>query len=99
MTSDEDPEERLQPTEETPLLKDPDEEDWRPPRGFLWVEIAIFANVFLYGFDSTITASTYAVISSAFDSANTASWLTTSYLVTATSFQPLYGSVFCMYPS
>lgn len=49
------------------------------------------ANVFLYGFDGTITAATYAVISSEFDAANTASWLTTSYLVTSTAFQPLYG--------
>lgn len=50
-------------------------------------------NVFLYGFDGTITAATYAVISSEFDAANSASWLTTSYLVTATAFQPLYGRV------
>lgn len=78
-------------TEDTPLLKAPDEEHWRPPKAFFFIELAIFANVFLYGFDSTITASTYAVISSDFDAANTASWLTTSYLVTSTAFQPLYG--------
>ncbi|KAF1962789.1 major facilitator superfamily transporter [Byssothecium circinans] len=79
-------------TEETPLLlKPPQEENWKPPRGFFWIELAIFANVFLYGFDGTITAATYAVISSEFSAANTASWLTTAYLVTATSFQPLYG--------
>lgn len=48
-------------------------------------------NVFLSGFDGTITASTYAVISSEFNAANTASWLTTSYLITSTAFQPLYG--------
>lgn len=47
--------------------------------------------MFLYGFDGTITASTYAVISSDFDAANTASWLTTAYLITSTAFQPLYG--------
>jgi MFS family permease len=47
--------------------------------------------VFLGGFDGTITASTYALISSEFNSANTASWLTTSYLITSTTFQPLYG--------
>ena len=111
-----------QPDEDTPLLKAPEEQDWRPPRGFFWIELAIFSNVFLYGLDSTITAAvsilmgrtqmnhsklhvavrqmltllpinfqTYAVISSDFDAANTASWLTTSYLVTTTAFQPLYG--------
>lgn len=54
-------------------------------------QTAIMANVFLGGFDGTITASTYAVISSEFNAANTASWLTTSYLITSTAFQPLYG--------
>ncbi|KAF7589699.1 hypothetical protein BBP40_003946 [Aspergillus hancockii] len=52
---------------------------------------SIMSNVFLSGFDGTITASTYAVISSEFNAANTASWLTTSYLITSTAFQPLYG--------
>ncbi|EDN06256.1 predicted protein [Histoplasma mississippiense (nom. inval.)] len=64
---------------------------WVAPKGFIWIEIAIFANVFLSGFDGTITASTYAVISSEFNAANNASWLTTSYLITSTVFQPLYG--------
>ncbi|OJJ02330.1 hypothetical protein ASPVEDRAFT_133389 [Aspergillus versicolor CBS 583.65] len=76
--------------EEQPLLaSDPDL--WKPPVGFIWIEVAIFANVFLSGFDGTITASTYALISSEFNAANTSSWLTTSYLITSTAFQPLYG--------
>ncbi|WZH49187.1 major facilitator superfamily-domain-containing protein [Fusarium acuminatum] len=79
--------------EDQPLLRAPDEETWKPPRGFIWIQMAIMSNVFLYGLDSTITAATYAVISSEFDAANTASWLTTSYLVTSTAFQPLYGRV------
>ncbi|KAK8138291.1 multidrug resistance protein fnx1 [Apiospora sp. TS-2023a] len=66
---------------------------WTPPRNFVWIQIAIMSNVFLYGFDGTITAATYAVISSSFGATNTASWLTTSYLVTSTAFQPLYGRV------
>ncbi|KAL3438868.1 major facilitator superfamily domain-containing protein [Aspergillus tetrazonus] len=74
--------------EEEPLLP---AVDWKPPKGFLWIEVAIFANVFLSGFDGTITASTYALISSEFKAANTSSWLTTSYLITNTAFQPLYG--------
>ncbi|KAL2814459.1 major facilitator superfamily domain-containing protein [Aspergillus granulosus] len=77
-------------SEEQPLLS-PDPSDWKPPKGFLWIEVAIFANVFLSGFDGTITASTYALISSEFNAANTSSWLTTSYLITSTAFQPLYG--------
>ncbi|KAK0635988.1 major facilitator superfamily domain-containing protein [Bombardia bombarda] len=81
------------PREDQPLLQAPDEETWKPPRGFIYIQIAIMSNVFLYGFDGTITAATYAIISSEFDAANTASWLTTSYLVTSTAFQPLYGRV------
>ncbi|TPX07911.1 uncharacterized protein E0L32_010366 [Thyridium curvatum] len=69
------------------------QESWTPPKRFLWIQGAIMSNVFLYGFDGTITAATYAVISSEFDATNTASWLTTSYLVTSTAFQPLYGRV------
>jgi MFS family permease len=85
------PTEDLANREDQPLLRAPESEAWVPPRGFFWIEAAIMANVFLSGFDATITASTYAVISSNFDAANMASWLTTSYLVTSTAFQPLYG--------
>ncbi|KAK8145826.1 hypothetical protein G3M48_003946 [Beauveria asiatica] len=72
-----------------PILEAPDEATWTPPAGFAWMEMAIMTNVFLYGFDGTITASTYAVISSEFGAANKASWLTTSYLITSAAFQPL----------
>lgn len=84
----------LDAREDQPLLRAPTAAptgEWSPPAGFLWIQLAIMSNVFLYGFDGTITASTYAVISSEFDAANTASWLTTSYLITSTAFQPLYG--------
>lgn len=70
------------------------QEEWSPEslgQGFIWIQVAIFCNVFLSGFDGTITASTYAVIGSDFNAANTISWLTTAYLITTTAFQPLYG--------
>ncbi|KAK0617500.1 major facilitator superfamily domain-containing protein [Immersiella caudata] len=67
------------------------DESWIPCAGFWWIETALWANVFLAGFDGTVTASTYAAIASDFDAANNASWLTTSYLLTSTAFQPLYG--------
>lgn len=81
--------------EDQPFLptSEDDESNWKPPRGFFWIQLAIMSNVFLVAFDGTITAATYAVISSEFDSANTASWLTTSYLVTSTAVQPLYGRI------
>lgn len=59
---------------------------------FVWIEAALMANVFLSGFDGTVTASTYTTIGNEFGSANLASWITTSYLITSTAFQPLYGS-------
>ncbi|KAE9365140.1 MFS general substrate transporter [Stipitochalara longipes BDJ] len=88
--------------EETPLLSDQPVGEastksgpiWSPSSlgpGFFWIQAAIFCNVFLSGFDGTITASTYAVIGSDFNAANTVSWITTSYLITTTAFQPLYG--------
>lgn len=81
------------PSEDTPLLGPPKADDWRPPRGFIWIQLALMGNVFLHAFDGTITVATYAIISSQFDAANTASWLTTSYLVTSTAVQPLYGRI------
>lgn len=76
-----------------PLLQTPEAAGWTPPPGFVWIQLALMSNVFLHAFDSTITVATYAIISSEFDAANTASWLTTSYLVTSTAVQPLYGRI------
>ncbi|CAH2354626.1 vacuolar basic amino acid transporter 2 [[Candida] railenensis] len=59
---------------------------------FFWMELSLLSNVFLSGFDATVTASTYTTIGNEFDSVNLASWITTSYLITSTAFQPLYGS-------
>ncbi|EEA19096.1 MFS drug transporter, putative [Talaromyces marneffei ATCC 18224] len=78
-------------SESQTLLQQNEETVWRPPKGFVWIQVAILANVLLSGFDGTITVSTYALISSEFNAANTASWLTTSYLITSTAFQPIYG--------
>ena len=61
------------------------------PRNFRWIQLATMFNVFLMGFDQTIAASTYAVIGSEFQSMNQVSWISISYLITSTAFQPLYG--------
>lgn len=42
-------------------------------------------------FDSTIMVSSHPVITSYFNSSNSASWLSTAFLLTSTSFQPLCG--------
>lgn len=51
----------------------------------------ILANHFVACFDSTIMASSHPVITSYFNSSNSASWLSTAFLLTSTAFQPLFG--------
>lgn len=57
----------------------------------------IFTGILIANFvaaaDSTIMASTHTSITSAFNSSNAASWLSTSFMLTSTSFQPLYGRI------
>ncbi|KAG9238460.1 major facilitator superfamily transporter [Amylocarpus encephaloides] len=51
----------------------------------------ILATVFVSCFDSTIMVSSHPIITSYFHSSNSASWLSTAFLLTSTSFQPLFG--------
>lgn len=51
----------------------------------------IFSQYFLATFDSTLMASSHPVITSYFNASNAASWLSTAFLLTSTSFQPLFG--------
>ncbi|KAJ5279293.1 hypothetical protein N7478_004665 [Penicillium angulare] len=44
-------------------------------------------------FDSTLMASSHPVITSYFHAANSASWLSTAFLLTSTAFMPLFGRV------
>ncbi|KAH8678746.1 major facilitator superfamily domain-containing protein [Tricladium varicosporioides] len=46
---------------------------------------------FVASFDSTIMVSSHPIITSYFHSSNSASWLSTAFLLTSTSFQPLFG--------
>lgn len=48
---------------------------------------------FVATFDSTLMASSHPVITSYFNASNSASWLSTAFLITNTSFQPLFGRV------
>ncbi len=48
---------------------------------------------FVACFDSTIMASSHPVITSYFGSSNSASWLSTAFLLTSTAFQPLLGGL------
>ncbi|KAK7403131.1 hypothetical protein QQX98_011121 [Neonectria punicea] len=46
---------------------------------------------FIAAFDGTIMASSHPVITSYFHASNSASWLSTAFLLTSTAFQPLLG--------
>ncbi|KAK9469664.1 major facilitator superfamily domain-containing protein [Lipomyces arxii] len=65
--------------------------NWKPTLRLRLVQLVTCANVFLMGWDSSCTASTYAIIGSEFHAANNVGWISTSYLITSTAFQPLYG--------
>jgi len=77
-----------------PILEETEDEDISilGIQNLFQIEVSLLLNVFLAAFDGTITASTYTIIGSEFNAVNLGSWITTSYLITSTSFQPLYGS-------
>lgn len=60
---------------------------------FWWIFGNILALHFVSCFDGTIMASSHPVITSYFQSSNSASWLSTAFLLTSTAFQPLLGSL------
>ncbi|KAK9382319.1 major facilitator superfamily domain-containing protein [Kockiozyma suomiensis] len=64
---------------------------WTPTLRLRMVQLVTCTNVFLTGWDSSCTASTYALIGSEFNAVNNVSWISTSYLISSTAFQPLYG--------
>lgn len=51
----------------------------------------VMVTYFVSCLDSTIMVSSHPVITSYFHSSNSASWLSTAFLLTSTSFQPLFG--------
>ncbi|KAI0008558.1 MFS general substrate transporter [Xylariaceae sp. FL0662B] len=60
-------------------------------RRFWIVFTGIMATYFIACFDGTIMASSHPVITSYFRSSNSASWLSTAFLLTSTAFQPVVG--------
>lgn len=53
----------------------------------------ILALNFISSFDGTIMSSSHPVITSYFNASNSASWLSTAFLLTSTAFQPFLGSL------
>ncbi|EPE28449.1 MFS general substrate transporter [Glarea lozoyensis ATCC 20868] len=58
---------------------------------FWFIFSGVLTTYFVCCFDSTIMVSSHPVITSYFHSSNSASWLSTAFLLTSTSFQPLFG--------
>ncbi|RFU77277.1 hypothetical protein TARUN_4953 [Trichoderma arundinaceum] len=96
-------EEDLEPTEQTPLISRSSTSSTATateqvvflgetnPSRFWLIFGQILAAQFMASFDGTIMASSHPVITSHFKSANSASWLSTAFLLTSTAFQPLLG--------
>ena len=83
----------------SPFFEDEDDDDQKPPefmidtdkRRFWLIFSGILATYFLSCFDGTVMASSHPVITSHFHSSNSASWLSTAFLLTSTAFQPVVG--------
>ena len=77
---------------------DDDEDDLESPfRGgisaarFWLIFGGILIMYFVACFDSTIMVSSHPIITSYFNNSNSASWLSTAFLLTSTAFQPIFG--------
>jgi len=94
--------------EETPLLTDTrpneqngqqetaranEDETLKPQASIVAVIVPMMLGIFLIAMDQTIVASTYAAIGSEFEHLENTSWIATGYMLTLTSFQPLYGKL------
>lgn len=63
-------------------------------KGRFWAcFLSILLTWFVATFDSTLMASSHPVITSYFDASYAASWLSTSFLLTSTAFQPMFGTL------
>lgn len=63
------------------------------PARFWLIFIGVMMGYLIGFFDSTLMASSHPVITSYFNAANAASWLSTAFLLTSTAFLPLFGRV------
>ncbi|KAI0996538.1 hypothetical protein K3495_g11643 [Podosphaera aphanis] len=62
-------------------------------RRFWLIFCVILATYFIACFDGTLMVSSHPVITSYFHSSNSASWLSTAFLVSSTGFQTLFGGL------
>ncbi|TQV98827.1 hypothetical protein V2A60_007476 [Cordyceps javanica] len=75
----------------SPPLPPPPFLDGVSPARFWVIFAQVLGSLFIACFDSTIMASSHPVITSHFGAAHAASWLSTTFLLASTAFQPLLG--------
>lgn len=80
------------PVEDGSSLQSPSQEEVLTQlRWYIFPAVSI--GIFLAAADQTIIASSYGKIGSELEALNLTSWIATSYFLTLTSFQPLYGKL------
>ncbi|KAI9068970.1 MFS general substrate transporter [Trametes sanguinea] len=78
-------------TVQTPASEDSDVV--KPQVSLVAVMAPMILGIFLVAMDVTIVTSTYASIGSQFEQLQNSSWIATGYMLSMTSFQPLYGKL------
>ncbi|ODQ56677.1 hypothetical protein WICANDRAFT_65839 [Wickerhamomyces anomalus NRRL Y-366-8] len=69
-------------------------EELETPHPNRWSIIpSLWCGAFLAALDSTVVASTYAIMGSDLGDSSKASWIATSYMLSSTALQPLYGGL------
>lgn len=64
-----------------------------PLRDVNWIVFALFVGSYLAALDTTIVTTLLPTIASELDASNQMSWIATSYLLSCSAFQPLYGKL------
>ncbi|KAI0397763.1 major facilitator superfamily domain-containing protein [Xylariaceae sp. FL0594] len=65
----------------------------KPAVNLAALSLALAIGIFLVALDHTLTIATYGKIGSELRALNSTSWIATSYFLTLTTFQPLYGKL------
>ncbi|KAF8209487.1 member of the major facilitator superfamily [Mycena galopus ATCC 62051] len=73
--------------------EDPPTESHKPQPSLLAIVIPMAFGVFLVAMDQTIVVASYAAIGNELNQLQNTSWIATAYMMTLTSFQPLYGKM------
>ncbi|KIK70263.1 hypothetical protein GYMLUDRAFT_34759 [Collybiopsis luxurians FD-317 M1] len=83
------------PNQSIPAAEQPQAEDHivNPQRSLLAIVIPMALGTFLVAMDSTIVVASYASIGNEMQQLEKTSWIATGYMLTLTSFQPLYGKL------